>query len=342
MGQWKLADLVAEVNERSGAQCVILGSEKLKRPPLRFYITVAAILVLAGIIVFLRIEGFLEARSEHSAEIVLALAMGPSGSQLDQLARVRPTLVQMIPVAIGLVGLVIQAVTIWVRQRKIYQRYNAQLAQLDSGAAFVLFLRSFNRDLDKKEASGVSRMEEEIVGTLSEFTNVLAIDNTASSGITSGAVRIKCPDRAWRDMVETLSAKASCVIVDAREATPGLLEEINTHLALGSGRCRRSLFVYQDFKKKWANKGVRLEHLRAATGRKILRSDPSNDLPTFYATAGESLIAYGTAGKMEGTVLKSAVVMFARWAGGSLRPADKLGTTSDFLVLLNDAESRLA
>jgi hypothetical protein len=143
-------------------------------------------------------------------------------------------------------------------------------------------------------------------------------------------------------MVETLSAKASCVIVDARDATPGLLEEINTHLALDSGRCRRSLFVYQDFKKKWADKSVRLERLAAATGRRIVPADPGKELPTFYAAAGKSLIAYGTAGKMEGSILMSAVVMFARWAGGSLRPADKLGSTSDFLVLLEDAESRLA
>ena len=150
----------------------------------------------------------------------------------------------IISVAVSVVSTLLASKAITMASRRTL-RYKRQVRFLQTGKPYILFLRSFRSDDDSHDLAGVSKLEADVVSFFGDQFAVVAIDNTSKPAISAGAARVWTTHDIWREAVSAFSTNAVAVIIDGRHATEGLIEEIESHLAINATRCENVIVTFR-------------------------------------------------------------------------------------------------
>ncbi|MEZ5998365.1 MAG: hypothetical protein R3B98_06695 [Hyphomonas sp.] len=155
---------------------------------------------------------------------------------------------------------------------------------------FVLYLRSFGVDRDDHSLIPASTDERRMARVFrNTMMSCIALDNVEDKGLSAGVLRLSTNHDSWRGVVEILSRGAHCVLVDCRVRTPGLLEEIASHLSPEEERCKFCLFFVNEVSRKVNYVPLDVHAIAAEQGLVVANSNPVSERTVGYVRDGNQL-----------------------------------------------------
>jgi hypothetical protein len=177
---------------------------------------------------------------------------------------------------------------------KLYGRrelYRYQLKRLSDGdKPFILYLRGFRLDTDRRDPGGASQIEVDLVSKFAGLVSFVAIDNPRDPGFSGGAVRLRASNEAWRCAVDELSREADGVLIDLRDSTPGLVEEVRRHLDAEQRLSSNVMFLMRDIRGRPPKEKLDLDEFASSVVEPNELIKQLGWLPAYYTLRDGSLV----------------------------------------------------